>query len=61
MYILVDRESGNALSLTLWESRDAMEASEQQADSSRQDAARSSGGSVAKVERYEVALSPEHT
>ena len=61
MYILVDRESGNALSLTLWESTDAMEASEQQADSSRQDAARSSGGSVAKVERYEVTLSPEQT
>lgn len=29
MYVLVDRESGNALTLTLWESREAMQASEE--------------------------------
>jgi heme-degrading monooxygenase HmoA len=61
MYVLADRESGTALSITLWESREAMQASEEQADSSRQDAARSGGGSVVGVERYEVLLSPEQT
>jgi heme-degrading monooxygenase HmoA len=61
MYVLADQESGMALSITLWESREAMQASEEQADSSRQDAAQSGGGSVAGVERYEVVLSPEQT
>ena len=35
MYVLADRESGTALSITLWERREAMQASEEQADSSR--------------------------
>ena len=61
MYVLADRESGTALSITLWESREDMQASEEQANSSRQDAARSGGGSVAGVEKYEVVLSPEQT
>ncbi len=61
MYVLADRESGTALSITLWESREAMQASEEHSDRSRQDAARSGGGSVAGVERYEVVLSPEQT
>jgi heme-degrading monooxygenase HmoA len=61
MYVLADRESGTALSITLWESREALQVSEEQADSSRQDAARSGGGSVVGVERYEVLLSPEQT
>jgi heme-degrading monooxygenase HmoA len=59
MYVLVDHESGESLSITLWESREAMQASEEHADSSRQDAALASGGSVVGVEHYEVALSPE--
>jgi heme-degrading monooxygenase HmoA len=61
MYVLADRENGTALSITLWESREAMQTSEEQAASSRQDAAQSGGGSVIGVERYEVVLSPEQT
>ncbi len=61
MYVLADRESGTALSIGFWESREAMQANEEQADRTRQDAARSGGGSVAGVERYEVVLSPEQT
>jgi heme-degrading monooxygenase HmoA len=61
MYVLADRESGTALSITLWESREVMQASEEHSDRSRQDAARSGGGSVAGVEKYEVVLSPEQT
>ncbi len=59
MYVLADRESGKALSITLWESEEAMQAIAEQADSTRQEAARSGGGSVASVEQYEVVLSPE--
>ena len=59
MYVLVDRESGNALAITLWESREAMQASEEMGTSSREEVVRIAGGSVVDVERYEVALSPE--
>jgi heme-degrading monooxygenase HmoA len=34
MYVLADRESGTALSITLWESREALQVSEEQADRS---------------------------
>jgi hypothetical protein len=61
MYVLADRESGTALSIGFFESREAMQASEEHSDRSRQDAARSGGGSVVDVERYEVVLSPEQT
>jgi heme-degrading monooxygenase HmoA len=60
MYVLVDPDgSGNALALTLWESREAMQASEEMGASSREEVVRRAGGSVVGVERYEVALSPE--
>jgi heme-degrading monooxygenase HmoA len=60
MYVLVDPDgSGNALALTLWESREAMQASEEMGAGSREDVVRIAGGSVVDVERYEVALSPE--
>ena len=60
MYVLVDPDdSGNALAITLWESREAMQASEEMGASSREEVVRIAGGSVVDVERYEVALSPE--
>ena len=59
MYILVNRESGRSLSVALWSSKEAMQASEEQADRTRQEAAHDAGGRVTKVERYEVVLSPE--
>jgi heme-degrading monooxygenase HmoA len=52
---LVDRESGNLLGVTLWESEDAMQASEERADQIRQESL-VEGERIAGVERYEVAV-----
>jgi heme-degrading monooxygenase HmoA len=52
-----DRESGKVLSVTLWESEEAMCQSEGAADQLRSDSARAAGETVAGVERYEVVLS----
>lgn len=57
-YLLVDREDGKALTITLWESEDAMRASEEAADRVRRDAA---GDAVRDVDRYEVALHESFT
>lgn len=55
-YLLLDRRSGKALTITLWESEEALRASEEAANKLRGDAAGSAGGTVQDVERYEVAL-----
>ena len=52
-YLLVDRTNGKALTMTLWESDDALAASEDAADRLRRDAV---GDAVRDVERYEIAL-----
>ena len=54
---LIDRENGRGLTVTLWESEEAMRASEERADRLRDDAAQAMGGTIAGVERYEVTLS----
>jgi heme-degrading monooxygenase HmoA len=61
MYILADSESGKALSVTFWSSKEAMQATEEQANRSREEAAHDAQGRVANVERYEVVLSPQQT
>ncbi len=53
---LLDRGSGKALSVTLWESEEAMRASEEAANRLRDEASRASGGGVVSVERYEVVI-----
>ncbi len=58
-YLLVDRQSGESVSVTLWESEEALRASEEAADRLRGDAAGSLGAEIASVKRYEVALTPE--
>ncbi len=58
-YYLVDRDSGKALSITLWGSERAMQASEESADRLRGESAQAAGATVEGVERYEVAISPE--
>ena len=55
-YLLVEHESGTALTFTLWEERRALAASETRAALLRQRAVRAAGGSVAAVGEYEVAL-----
>jgi heme-degrading monooxygenase HmoA len=59
MYLLGDLESGKALSISLWSSREAMQTSEEQANRSREEAAHDAQGRVTNVERYEVVLSPQ--
>ena len=53
---LVDRESGKAISVTLWETADAMAASEADADTAREQSAEIADSTVGGVERYAVAI-----
>jgi heme-degrading monooxygenase HmoA len=68
VYLLIDRQSGKVLTITLWESEEAMRASEEEANRLRSEhrgrwaqvpTAEAGGQEVAGVERYEVAISPE--
>ena len=53
---LADRQSGKVIGVSLWESEQAMQASEQVGDRTRSESAEATGGTVAGVERYEVGL-----
>ena len=55
--MLVDRISGNGVAITLWDSEEAMRASENAADELRRGAAEAMGSPAPpQVERYEVAV-----
>jgi quinol monooxygenase YgiN len=51
---MVDRNNGNTLMITLWESEERLRASEEQAEKLRQESADVGRGRVVGVERYEV-------
>ena len=53
---LGERQSGKLIGVSLWESEQAMQASEEAGDRTRSDAAQAVSGTVAGVERYEVGL-----
>jgi hypothetical protein len=53
---LADRENGRVSMITLWDSTDAMRASEQEADQLRERTADSGGQKISNVARYEVAI-----
>ena len=53
---LADRQAGRAIGLSLWESEHAMQATEEVGNRTRSESAQAGGGTVAGVERYEVAL-----
>lgn len=57
VYYLVDRASGEAKSLTLWEDERAMRESEEQASRIREETARREGQRIVSVERFEVGFS----
>jgi heme-degrading monooxygenase HmoA len=61
VFLLVDRQSGKVLTITLWESEEAMRASEEEADQLRSEHRGEWQQEVAGVERYEVAISPERS
>ncbi len=51
---LFDRQSGKAISITYWESEDAVRASAEAADRVRGQATEAARGSIQSVETYEV-------
>ena len=55
-YLLVDRASGKAVTITLWESAEAAEASAEQARRLRTMVADAAGETISSVETYDVAL-----
>ena len=55
--LLVDRDTGKGIAVTLWEDENAMRASEERANELRAQAADAMGAAEApSVERYEVAV-----
>jgi hypothetical protein len=53
---LVDREGGKAMSITLWASAEARDASADRANEMREAATEPSGASIGDVDNYEVAI-----
>ena len=53
-YWLVDRQSGKVVAVALWESEEAMRASEGAMEQSRSQSAQDLGVTMQSVERYEV-------
>jgi heme-degrading monooxygenase HmoA len=56
-HVLVDHDDGTLMTLTLWDSRAALEASDVRAASLRQRALKSVDGEVQSVTSYEVPVS----
>ncbi len=54
--MLVDRQSGAGMAITLWEDEASMRASEERANELRRQATEEMGGGEPRVERYEVAV-----
>ncbi len=54
--LIVDRQSGHCVATSAWDSEEAMRAAERPIESIRRDAADQFGGTVAKVERWEIAV-----
>ena len=54
--LLVNPDGGKAITITLWESEEALRTSEEQANQMREQAAGSAGVTISSVEPYEVAL-----
>lgn len=55
-FLLVDRSAGKGISVTFWESEEAMRASRQRAEELRQEPAQESSGEIASIDEYEVAV-----
>ena len=58
-YLLVDRHGGRVMTITLWSTEQAAEASAERASQLRQEAAGGAGLSIDSVGTYEVALRTE--
>lgn len=53
---LVNRDSGKAIGISLWESRDAMVDARPRASQLRSDSAQAGGGDVSDVSEYEIVI-----
>ena len=53
-YFMVNRENGKGLSITIWESEDALNASVARADELRKQGASVGGAQIDSVEHYEI-------
>jgi heme-degrading monooxygenase HmoA len=58
-YLCINREDGKALTITVWETKDALEASAEQAHQLRSRATEPSGATTDSVTNYEVVLTVE--
>ena len=58
-YFLVDRQNGKSLTMTFWESEEAMRTSEETANSMRSEIADALETQMIGVERYEVAVAAQ--
>ena len=54
--VLSDRQSGKVRAVAFWESEEALQATEEAVSRMRSGAAEATGGTVASVEQYEVAV-----
>ena len=54
--VLSDRQSGKVRAVAFWESEEALRATEEAVSRMRSGAAEATGGTVASVEQYEVAV-----
>jgi heme-degrading monooxygenase HmoA len=55
-YLFVDRGSGRAMTVTLWDSEEALEDSAARAAHLREEASETAGATIGSVDSYEVAL-----
>jgi heme-degrading monooxygenase HmoA len=55
-YFLVDRESGKGMSITIWKTEEALQASVRQADELRQQGAAAGGAEIESVQHYEIGM-----
>ena len=53
---LVDRDTGKAIGISLWDSRDSMVEARNRASQLRSDSAQAAGGDVAGVSEFEIAI-----
>ena len=55
-YFLVDRTTGKAMSITMWETEEALTQSVAKADELRRRGSETGGASIESVEHYEIGL-----
>jgi|ERR671924_1520125 heme-degrading monooxygenase HmoA len=60
-YLLVDRESGKSITITLWDSEAALEKSVERANQMRAQVTQNVGGQTTDVAHYEVGVAKEPT